>query len=423
MALSGQHTLPVSLQGLLAAHRFRSLPLHASTTSYAETLALELRVPLVRLHEGAGGSVGGAAKGKGKSGGGSGGGGGPSAVYDRPRFESVAACLATVPVCTAAMGTVAGLPASRLVASHFAVMVRDGAVLTAGPKVVERALGYSVSKEELGGYDAVHADSGVVDNVAVSENDALRQIRRFLSCVEGVLAASTCSLAHVLLRSHRRTPLPLLALHLAPSRLYACSSHSYLPRSVRQLPPALPAPWQDAAPTAAVAAELAGIVPRRRRRGYDVRRLLALVVDEGSFFEIGTTRFGRGQVTGFARLRGRAVGVMANDCNVYAGAMSAEGAQKVLAMLLLLLLLLLLRAAPVFSSLIPLTCCAAKVTKFIELCATFHVPLVSFVDEPGFMIGVEAERAGTIRYGTRAVLTAQSCGLPWATVLVRVACG
>ena len=66
---------------------------------------------------------------------------------------------------------------------------------------------------------------------------------------------------------------------------------------------------------------------------------------------------------------------------------------------------------------------AQKVTKFIELCATFRVPIVSFVDEPGFMIGVEAERAATIRHGTRAVLTAQSCGLPWATVLVRKAYG
>ena len=192
----------------------------------------------------------------------------------------------------------------------------------------------------------MHESSGVVDNVAETEADALRQITRFLS---------------------------------------------YLPRSVRQLPPRTPAPWQPAEPSAAVAAELAAIVPENRRRGYDVRRLLALIVDEDSFFEIGNTGFGCSQVTGFARLRGRVVGVMANDCMVFAGAMDATGAQKV--------------------------------TKFIELCSTFRVPVVSFVDEPGFMIGVEAERAATIRHGTRAVLTAQSCGLPWATVLVRKAYG
>merc|ERR1719421_1409715 len=59
----------------------------------------------------------------------------------------------------------------------------------------------------------------------------------------------------------------------------------------------------------------------------------------------------------------------------------------------------------------------------MEMCQTFHLPVVSFVDEPGFMIGLEAEKAGTIRHGTRAVLTAQTFPLPFATVLVRKAYG
>ena len=66
---------------------------------------------------------------------------------------------------------------------------------------------------------------------------------------------------------------------------------------------------------------------------------------------------------------------------------------------------------------------AQKRTRFVEFCQTFHIPIVALVDEPGFMIGVEAERAGTIRAGTRAVLTAHTFDLPWASIIVRKAYG
>ena len=73
----------------------------------------------------------------------------------------------------------AGLPASRLVASHFSVMVNHAQVMTAGPKVVGRALGYEITKEQLGGVE-VHRYSGVVDNIVATEEDAFDHIRRFL---------------------------------------------------------------------------------------------------------------------------------------------------------------------------------------------------------------------------------------------------
>jgi acetyl-CoA carboxylase carboxyltransferase component len=108
---------------------------------YTEELACRYRVPLIRVHEGAGGSVTGPGP---RSAG--------SPVFAAPRFRSVARALASVPVVTAALGPVAGLPASRFVASHFSVMAKKTAqVLVAGPAVVERALREKVSKEELGG--------------------------------------------------------------------------------------------------------------------------------------------------------------------------------------------------------------------------------------------------------------------------------
>jgi acetyl-CoA carboxylase carboxyltransferase component len=297
---------------------------------YAEELACRLRIPLVRLHEGGGGSVTGAA---GKSGGGPAG----EPVFAPPRFASVAQALGMVPVAAAALGPVAGLPASRLVASHFSVMTREtGQVLTAGPAVVKRALKEEISKEELGGAE-IHGRSGVVDNVAENEEDAFLQIRRFLS---------------------------------------------YLPPNVWELPPALPAEDERERREEA----LLSIVPRERRKVYDMRALLGHVLDRESLFELGRG-FGPGLITVLARLDGHPVGVVANDCRFYAGAMTAAAAQKV--------------------------------RRFIELCDTFHLPIINFVDEPGFMIGLEAERAATIRYGTAAVLAASSCTVPWASIIVR----
>ena len=298
---------------------------------YAEELACRYKVPLIRLHEGGGGSVTGAAGKKGPS--------GPvgDSVASKPRFQSVGEAMAMVPVMSAALGPVAGLPAARLAASHFTVMSRNtGQVLIAGPAVVERALGENLTKEELGGAN-IHWRNGVIDNLGENEDDALVQIRRYLS---------------------------------------------YLPQNVWQLSPRLKS---DDDPNRA-AEKLLNIVPRDRRKPYNMRSLIKLVVDQDSFFEF-TKGYGRGIVTGFARLNGQAVGVFGNDCRFYAGAMNAAGSQKT--------------------------------RRFIETCETFHLPIVSFVDEPGFMIGLESEKSGTIRYGTSAVLAAAMCRVPWATVIVR----
>lgn len=304
---------------------------------YAETLAIDLRRPLVRFLEGGGGSVAGT--------GGPGKGAAPRSLGDPvhapSRFLSIARLLRIAPVASAAVGAVAGFPAARLAASHFSVMTRETAqVLIGGPALVERALGEKRTKDELGGAK-VHARSGVVDNVADDELDAIAQMRRFLS---------------------------------------------YLPSNVLQLPPV------EAAEDDPERREerLLEIVPRDRRKVYAMRRLIEAVVDRDSFFEM-TRGYGRGQITGFARLAGRPVGLLANDPRFYAGSMDAEG--------------------------------ALKVRRFVDLCDTFHLPIVSLVDEPGFMIGQASERAGTIRFGVEAISRVVTTRVPWCSVLVRKAYG
>ena len=294
---------------------------------YAEHLAVQYKVPLIRMLEGGGGSVKGSAKKGGTVG---------EPVFTEPRFKIIADAMSEVPVVSGAMGAVAGFPAGRLVASHFSVMTKHTAqVLIGGPALVERALGVSLTKDELGGAQ-VHASSGVIDNLAEDEHDAFAQIKKFLSFLPSSV--------------HERTP------------RYEC--HDSVDRMEQDLLTA---------------------VPRDSNAGFDMRAIVEMIVDQESFFEMGKD-FGPSQICGLAQLNGQPVGILANDCMVYAGAMTAEAAQKY--------------------------------RRFVEMCDTFHVPIVNFVDQPGFMIGPESEAQGTIRYGMAAVCAASQSTIPWAVIQV-----
>lgn len=157
---------------------------------------------------------------------------------------------------------------------------------------------------------------------------------------------------------------------------------SYLPSSVDELPPCLPC--DD--PTDRCEQRLIEVVPTDRRKVYKMREILADVFDRDSFFEI-TRHYGRSVITGLARLNGRPVAVMASDPYVYGGAWSADTAQKV--------------------------------TRFVDMAETFHLPVVNLVDIPGFLIGLEAEQAATIRHGSRALSAIYQATVPWCSVLVR----
>jgi len=294
---------------------------------YAERMAHDMRLPLVRLVDGTGG--GGSVKTIEQT--------GFSYVPPLPGFELVVANSARVPVVAAALGPVAGLGAARVVCSHFAVIARGSAQLfVAGPPVVAAAMGEAPDKEELGGA-RMQSRVGAVDNVAEDEDDALDQLKRFLS---------------------------------------------YLPQNAWEAPPAI----ESADPAGRREEELLSIVPRDRRRPYKMRRILEAVVDGGSLFEVGR-HHGRPLITGLGRLTGRPVGILASDPEHYGGGLTAEASEKL--------------------------------ARFVDLCDQFHVPVVNFVDQPGFVIGTQAERAGTIRRGARALYAVHQATVPWVSVLVR----
>ena len=294
---------------------------------YAERMAHDLRLPLVRLVDGTGG--GGSVKSLEQM--------GFTYVPFVPGFDVTVRALSLVPVAAAALGPVAGLGAARVVASHFSVIVRGTAQLfVAGPPVVAAAMGEAPDKEELGGARTQTA-AGAVDNEAEDEDDALAQVKRFLS---------------------------------------------YLPSSVYEAPPEA----QASDPADRREEELLSIVPRERRKPYKARRILEAVFDQGSVFELGG-RYGGSLVTALARLSGRPVGVLASDPRFYAGGLTADASEKL--------------------------------ARFVDLCDQFHLPVANFVDQPGFVIGTEAERAGTIRRGTRAMYAVYQASVPWVSVLVR----
>jgi acetyl-CoA carboxylase carboxyltransferase component len=131
---------------------------------------------------------------------------------------------------------------------------------------------------------------------------------------------------------------------------------------------------------------LIGAIPRNRRQAYAARPIIDAVVDRDSFFEIGRS-WGRSAVTGLARLDGWPVAVIAGDPMVYGAGWTADASDKV--------------------------------ARLVDLADTFHLPVVHLVDQPGFVIGVEAERAATIRRGARALAAVYQAEVPWCSVILR----
>ncbi|MFM7270149.1 MAG: acyl-CoA carboxylase subunit beta [Actinomycetes bacterium] len=220
-------------------------------------------------------------------------------------------------------------------------MVEGNASMYLGsPRMAEEVIGEHVTLEEMGGA-VMHATvSGCGDNLVADDDGAIDAARAWLS---------------------------------------------YLPTSFRERPPSAAArpPRADAKP-------IAEVIPDEERRAYDVRRVVEALVDDGSFLEL-KPRFARELVTGFARLEGEVVGIVANNPAHLGGVLFVDSADKA--------------------------------ARFIWLCDAFDVPLVFLADVPGFMIGSQVERQGIIRHGAKMITAVAEATVPKFSVILRKAYG
>jgi propionyl-CoA carboxylase beta subunit len=221
------------------------------------------------------------------------------------------------------------------------VMMRDGnaSMYLGSPRMAEMVIGERVTLEEMGGARMHTSVSGCGHFLVGSDEEAIDLARRYLS---------------------------------------------YMPQSWRDSPP--PAPPAEPEP-GRLPSE---IVPADEKTAFDVRDLIAALIDAGSFLEV-QERWARELVTGYARLNGRVIGIVANQPKLKGGVLFVDSADKA--------------------------------ARFIWTCNAFNVPLLFLADVPGFMIGTEVERQGIIRHGAKMISAVSEATVPKVSVIVRKAYG
>jgi acetyl-CoA carboxylase carboxyltransferase component len=252
-------------------------------------------------------------------------------------FRETVALTGVVPQISVVSGASAGGGAYSPALTDLIVMTEDAAMFLTGPGIVREALGEEVDATTLGG-PRVHERNGVCHLVEADEFSAAARVRELLG---------------------------------------------YLPSRAGEAPP-------RARSIAPEITDPGAVVPAAPRQVYDVRGALAGVVDGGSLLEL-FPRWARNVVTAFARLDGRAVGIVANQPRHLGGVLNAEGSDKA--------------------------------ARFIGFCDAFGLPLIAVVDTPGFMPGMRQERAAVIRHGAALVRAFAAARVPKLTVVLRKSYG
>ena len=242
-----------------------------------------------------------------------------------------------VPQISVITGVSAGGGAYSPALTDFVVMTEGSAMFLTGPGVVREVTGEDVDAQELGG-PRVHSKNGVCQFVAANDHEAVGLVRELLA---------------------------------------------HLPQRAGETPPhGLPAPVPSHDPAARV--------PDAARQVYDVRDVIRSVVDNEEILEM-SDRWARNMVTAFARIDGRAVGVIANQPWYLGGVIDADASQKA--------------------------------AKFVRICNSFGLPLVVLVDTPGFLPGTKQEGLGVIRHGAKLLHAFAEAVVPKVTVVLRKAFG
>jgi propionyl-CoA carboxylase beta chain len=247
-----------------------------------------------------------------------------------------------IPQISVIMGPCAGGDVYSPAMTDFIFMVKDTAYMyVTGPDVVKTVINEDVSHEDLGGYRVHALKSGVADGAFENDLEALTQVRRLID---------------------------------------------FLPLSNRAGPPARET-FDD--PDRAEPS-LDTLVPANPNQPYDMKELILKVADEADFFEIAPD-YAKNLVTGFARLDGETIGIVANQPQVLAGVLDIDASRKG--------------------------------ARFVRFCDAFSIPIVTFVDVPGFMPGTKQEQGGLIKHGAKLLFAFAEATVPKVTVITRKAYG
>ncbi len=247
-----------------------------------------------------------------------------------------------IPQLSAIMGPCAGGAVYSPALTDFTVMVQNTSYMfLTGPKVVKAVTKEDVSVEELGGAMVHNRKSGVAHFAAQNDEEALLLLRKLLS---------------------------------------------YIPQNNMETPPVVPT--ND--PIDRADEELNFIVPEDPNRPYDMKKVIAHVVDNGEFFEVHRY-WAPNIIVGFARLNGHSVGIVANQPNYLAGGLDSNA--------------------------------SIKAARFVRFCDAFNIPLITFEDVPGFWPGTAQEHTGIIRNGAKLLYAFAEATVPKITVITRKAYG
>jgi propionyl-CoA carboxylase beta chain len=247
-----------------------------------------------------------------------------------------------IPQISVIMGPCAGGDVYSPAMTDFIFMVKDTSYMfVTGPDVVKTVTKEEVTAEQLGGAIVHTTKSSIADGAYDNDVETLLQMRRLMD---------------------------------------------FLPANNFSGVPELPTrdPWDRDEPS------LDTLIPNNPNKPYDIKELIHKVVDEGDFFEIQET-FARNIVTGFARIEGRTVGVVANQPMVLAGVLDSDASRKG--------------------------------ARFVRFCDCFNIPIVTFVDVPGFLPGTAQEYGGLIKHGAKLLFAFTEATVPKVTVITRKAYG
>jgi propionyl-CoA carboxylase beta chain len=247
-----------------------------------------------------------------------------------------------IPQVSLVMGPCAGGAVYSPAMTDFIFMVKDTSYMfVTGPDVVKTVTHEAVSHEELGGAVTHSTKSGVADLAFESDVEALSQLRRFMD---------------------------------------------FLPPNNREKPPVR----ETRDPSDRVESSLDTLVPADPHKPYDMMELILKLVDDGDFFELQPD-YAKNIITGFARMEGSTVGVVANQPMVLAGCLDIDS--------------------------------SVKAARFVRFCDCFNIPILTFVDVPGFLPGTTQEHGGIIKHGAKLLFAFAEATVPKITVITRKAYG